>query len=410
MNSRAICVCLVIVSTTIGIVPVSHGQVIPEYFGLHIHNADSGTRWPNVPFGSWRLWDAHVSWRDIQPAREKWDFTRLDRYLTMAKIAGVEVLLPLGLTPQWASSRPSEKSSYAPGNAAMPASLNDWTSFVQAVAHRYKGRIAAYEIWNEPNAAGFFSGSIDNIVALSCAAYRVIKQQDPDARVVSPAATYQAKGIAWFDQFLAAGGKSCFDIVGFHFYTLAHESPEELLPLVDQMRAVMKKHSITGRPIWNTESGWYIKNSKTPVGVPYRKLDQDVAAAYVGRALLLGRSSGIERFYWYAWDDGKLGLLDMDSGELKPAAHAFGQVARWMTGAKSLRCEHFEDSLMICSLVRANRIDWVLWRVKGQASFNIPEQWHVTASESLLDGSSTPLSKPTMAIGEMPILLTSVLH
>src|SRR5512138_1206446 len=60
--------------------PGSARPVPREYFGMHIHRADSGTPWPAAHFGSWRLWDANVGWPELEPARGEWNFKQLDRY------------------------------------------------------------------------------------------------------------------------------------------------------------------------------------------------------------------------------------------------------------------------------------------------------------------------------------------
>ena len=47
-----------------------HQLAIPHsYFGLHIHRAASGTVWPEADFGSWRLWDTHTQWSDLEPQK-----------------------------------------------------------------------------------------------------------------------------------------------------------------------------------------------------------------------------------------------------------------------------------------------------------------------------------------------------
>jgi hypothetical protein len=375
-----------------------------RYFGMHIHNAASGTRWPDVPVGSWRLWDASVNWPDLQPAADRWDFTRLDLYVGMAGVVKTELLLPLGLSPAWASSRPREQLSYGPGNVAEPRSIDDWNRYVATVARRYKGKIAAYEIWNEPNAHGFFSGDIDTMVKLTCSAYKIIKQVDPQALVVSPAATYQAQGVAWLDRFISHGGKGCFDVVGFHFYTLAHEPPEAMLPLVEQVRSVLAAHGLSSLEIWNTEAGWIIKNAHRPVRVPWRTLN-DEAAAYVGRALILGWTSGLRRFYWYAWDDGNYGLMETEDGSLKKAAIAYRNTVRWILGAQSLACATQDAHLMVCKMEKDGEKAWMIWSLEGERSFNIPNDWNVSSQEMLVGNSAALKPGDALIVGQMPMLL-----
>ena len=78
--------------------------VPPEYFGLHIHHLGKGTNWPEPGPGSLRAWDARVTWADVQPSRDQFDFSRLDLYVQTARQKGVPVLLPLAHSPRWASS------------------------------------------------------------------------------------------------------------------------------------------------------------------------------------------------------------------------------------------------------------------------------------------------------------------
>lgn len=382
-------------------------NVSKQYFGMHIHNADAGTQWPDVPFGSWRLWDANVSWRDIQPEKDRWNFSRLDMDVAMGKLTQTELLLPLGLTPPWASSRPTEKSSYSPGNAAEPRLLEDWDRYVETIARRYKGRIAAYEIWNEPNEAGFFSGDLDSLVNLTCRAYRIIKEVDPKALLVSPSATHGSQGIEWFNKFVERGGKGCFDVIGFHFYTLAHEPPEMISPLAKKLRAVMAKNGLESLPIWNTESGWYIANAHKPITVPWHVLDDKTASAYVARALILGWAEGIRRFYWYAWDDGNLGLFDTQERLPKPATRAFTQVANWMRGATSVTCSAMSLEVVVCELSFEGNRRWALWSTGRETNFKPPSVWSANQYETLTGERISISSGTPIKLGALPILVSS---
>lgn len=385
----------------------AYAQSLEPYTGLHIHNADTTTKWPSVGFQSWRLWDAFVAWPNLEPAREKYSFEKLDRYLAMARLTRVEVLLPLGLSPAWASARPTERSSYGPGNASEPTALADWTRYVDTVVRRYAGRIAAYEIWNEPNADGFFSGSTAEMVKLTCAAYRTIKAADPSAIVLSPAATHQEKGVQWLDEFLSLGGGACIDAVAFHFYTLAHEPPEALIPLAGKVRAVMARRGVGGLPLWNTETGWYIANAHGPAKVKWKVLDRDEAAAFVARALILGKSLGLARFYWYAWDDGILGLLEMEDGSLKPAALAYRTTAQWLQGVNTVNCDKLNVSVMSCELSDSSKIRHVVWSTAGEITLVIPSAWGVTQQRDLIANESRSIEGVSVRVHPQPTLLQS---
>jgi hypothetical protein len=262
------------------------------FFGLHLHRADSSTAWPAAAFGSWRLWDAGVAWPDLQPRPGQWDFSRLDRYVAMAQRAGVDLLLPLGLTPAWASARPTEPSHYQPGWAAEPARMEDWRAYVRTVAMRYRGRVRHFELWNEINEKGFYTGSMRKMVELGCEARRILKEVDVENRLVSPALVGAGSEPEQLAQFLRSGGMACVDIIGYHFY-VPHREPEELVMLVSRVRAVMARQGVAGLPLWNTESGWLLENSATAPrasGDPsWRRVSLAEGPAVVARSLILGR-------------------------------------------------------------------------------------------------------------------------
>src|ERR1700756_1873869 len=175
-----------------------------SFFGMHMHRTADTAPWPAARFGEWRLWDADVAWPDIEPHRDEWNFERLDKYLDLAEEHHVGVLLVLGLTPEWASTRPKEKSAYKPGFAAEPKNLDDWRFYIRTVAQRYKGRIQAYEIWNEPDIRQTWTGSVDEMVELTRIASEVIRGIDPEALLVSPSTTSEG-GLKWLAEVLKKG-------------------------------------------------------------------------------------------------------------------------------------------------------------------------------------------------------------
>lgn len=383
------------------------------YLGMHIHHADAGTQWPAVAFGSWRLWDAYVAWPNLEPERGRWDFARLDRYVAMARLARVEILLPLGLSPAWASARPQERSSYAPGNAAEPRDMADWRNYVRTVAQRYQGRIRDYEIWNEPNEAGFFSGSPQKLVELTCAAHAELKAVSSDNRLVSPAMIGEGGEPQLLEDFLRSGGNRCIDRVGYHFY-VPKGAPEATLPLVQRVREAMKRGGAANLPLWNTEAGWWIENAEgTPESAADRRwyrVSSGESAAYVARALLVGRAAGLERYFWYAWDNTSLGLIEPSTGALKPGAVAFRTVARWLGQSDVAGCE-VDAGRWSCRLKAASGelVGYAVWSAASSAAAFRPPAGTIITSAERLDGSVQTLDGPAAQHqwlpGDEPVLL-----
>src|SRR5210317_2247993 len=69
------------------------GQIIqPEMFGLHVKNEQYGV-WPDIPFGSLRLWDNDVAWSNIEVQPGVYDWTNLDSAVNNALANGVSDIM-----------------------------------------------------------------------------------------------------------------------------------------------------------------------------------------------------------------------------------------------------------------------------------------------------------------------------
>lgn len=383
------------------------------YFGLHIHRAEAGSPWPPFKFGSWRLWDAYVAWPNLEPEKEVWDFERLDKDVALAELQGVDILLPLGLSPGWASAHPSEKSGYKSGNAAEPRNIEDWRYYVRTVAERYKGRVRYYEIWNEPNVLTFYTGSIEALVRLTREAYLILKSVDASNILVSPAVVGGgSNNLAYLDEFLSRGGKDYIDIVGYHFY-VPSSTPEAMVPIIRAVKKIMQKHGVANKPLWNTETGWRIENgdgtSDHPMHKQWKKLGvAEEAGAYLARAYIIGRAEGLDRFYWYSWDNlYGLGMREPTTGHPKPMAETYGKVVEWLVGNQVGECDD-NAGVWACSVYHNNKqIGWVAWRSQGETQFwTKPTTWGAKRVKQLFEEGSSTIPEQGVFLGRSPVLIS----
>jgi hypothetical protein len=389
----------------------------PTLFGLHIHRLASTTSWPSVDFNAWSLIDAYVNWRDIQPSPGSWNFKYLDQYVFQAEKHHVELLFPLAFTPQWASARPYEPGPYGPGTAAEPVGRAEWTTYVKTVGERYQGRINYFMVWDEPNEKGFFSGSRDKLFELAASACQTLKEVNPGSRMVS-SGFVGPSSYDWLDNFLAAGGSACADIIGFHFYPpigvqdKTTQRPESMIPAAARVKKIMAKYGLSAKPLWNTGVGyWNLNSDGTPesmAGVDGRwiRLNQDQAAAWVSRVYILGWALGMERVFWYSWDHINMGLIEPTTKVLKPAGVAYQTTCKWLVGSTMTYCRNDGDPQWVCELKRGDRTAWIVWRTSGNEKTSMPSAWNAKEFQTLSGGSSKleSATQPIM-IGEQPVLI-----
>lgn len=376
--------------------------ITSAYFGIHFHRLvlqpqeDAvRTQWPDLQFGNMRLWDSVTRWGDVSPNAGQWDFSRLDAYMGEAKLHDASVLYTLGSTPRWASTRPDERCPYGTGCAAEPVRFAHWEEYVRRVALRYRGSIAAYELWNEPYFSdvardraepyGFFSGSIANMVELARIARKTLDETSPGTILATPGFV---NGVDRLDMFLGAGGKEYVQAVSYHFYS---QNADDFIRQVLQVREVMRRHGFENRPLWNTELGVevYPANTPLPPGVKQR-LTRKEAAVRMAQFLVLGAAVGLDRFYYYAWDNTRSGMVTT-RGERLPAYEAMSRIQTWLIGSRMRGCVSPDRGVVKCRIESGQQTYLIAWASRsGEQTLMLPEGMQVGAVDMLFSSTALP--------------------
>jgi hypothetical protein len=369
---------------------------------MHIHRAERNP-WPAAGFGTWRLWDAGISWAGIQPTPEAWDTTRLDTLLDLAQRQGVEVMLPLGLTPSWAALRPTEPSAYQRGMASPPRDLDDWARFARRLVRHTRGRVQTYEIWNEANIPSFFSGNVPTLVEMTRALREAVLAHDPGALVVAPSgAGLLDRRRQFVADFLDAGGGRYVDALNFHLYTGPH-GPETMIDAVSEIQGWAARARL---PLWNTESGYWVQPGPGQRGARHvDALAPEMAAAYTVRAHIVGRALGVERWVSYAWDNADLGLVLDDGVTLNAVGQGYTAMMRRLTGARLTGCDADRRGPCTARFVGADGRPFMLAWVAGrdhERGWRIPG---APARVSTLDGDILSEVARTVDLQPMPVVL-----
>jgi len=368
---------------------------VTQRFGMHMH--DGIHNWPSVTFGYWRLWDAGVSWPQVETARGSYDFTLLDQYIALAQQHNVKVIYVLGNTPQWTSTDPNHVATQGlPGATAPPSNMQDWQDYVTTVVTRYKGKIDAYEIWNEVDLDGYWTGTVSQMVQIAQTAYQTIKRIDPNAVVLSPSLV-AGNGKDYMKKFFDAGGTSVYDAVAFHLYDTQVHPEDSVVDLDAPVLAIAHQY---GKDVWDTEVGW------GPFGT---FASQQEEAAFTARTMILQAAQGINVIVWFAWDDRgpwvHISFVGPDFQTPTPAAIAFNQVQAWLLNS-AIACSNSPDGTWQCQVTGPTGTQsYIVWNRSTSSTFSIPSNWQVKSLKDLA-GNTQSISGSTMTITTSPVLLS----
>jgi hypothetical protein len=206
-----------------------------------------------------RVVRVQVPWSTLEPSGPKVDATALtgmDRLVAAASAAGIRVIVIADSTPCWASSAPASllhrcnPRIAGRANAWPPRHAAEYASFVAFLARRYGTKLAAIEVWNEPDQINefYFAGphKVVRYATILKAAYRAIKQADPQVPVL--AGSLVGSNGVFLRALYAAGIKGYYDGLAVHYYTL-------VLDAVRSIHQVQLAYG-DGAPLWLDEFGW----------------------------------------------------------------------------------------------------------------------------------------------------------
>jgi hypothetical protein len=255
------------------------------------------------------------AWRDIELEPGRYDWSRADDVVFLAGHFGLQLLARLDRDPHWDRAY-EEGLGIASGP---PGTLSHFFDFCGVIAARYRGKVAAYQVWNEPNLSREWGGRTPDPAAYAemlRGCYVAIKQADPEALVISaglaptgngpPEAMPDAEYLAGMYE---AGAAPYFDLLGAHapgFKAPPEASPEEVARSpelggqrffsfrhVEDMRAVMERYGDGDKQVAVLEFGW----TTDPVHRDYAwfAVDEETKAEYMVRAYAWARD------HWRPW-------------------------------------------------------------------------------------------------------------
>ncbi|MBE2266805.1 MAG: hypothetical protein IAE80_01150 [Anaerolinea sp.] len=161
------------------------------------------------------------AWEDIELAPGEYDFSRAESLLTALEAKNLRVVARLSDSPDW--THPGLSGDFVD---APPDDFALFGQFCGALAARFRGRIDAYQIWNEPNLSrewGNRTPDAAGYVALLRVCSAAIRAADPDAILISaglaPTGTYDTTAHpddVYLQAMYDAGFQQYVDVVGMH--------------------------------------------------------------------------------------------------------------------------------------------------------------------------------------------------
>jgi hypothetical protein len=344
---------------------VQNGKVSPAQPAIHVFlwgHPESTDRDLQLAKDAGFTWvKQRFEWRNIEKTgKDSFEWYEAERIVDAVNKAGLGMVVRLDNQPEWA-----RRDRLFP-KSGPPDDLENWKDFVEEVVDKFKGKIAAYEIWNEPNLSREWGDTRPDARAyteLLRLAYTAIKRADPNALVISGGASPTTEisdraipATQFVEEMYAAGGNQYFDMLGVNAPGFKAEpeadpavvaqnpsltnndpSPPALKRAysfrhVEDLRAIMAKNGDEGKQIAIMEMGW---TSDPRPNSPYawHSVSEDQKADYLVRALQYAKKNWspwvgmmtviyIPAPIWTANDEQYYWSIANPDGSLRPAYNA----------------------------------------------------------------------------------------
>ncbi len=233
----------------------------------------------------------------LSPAEGKWDWTLVDRHLSLFAAAGIEPILVFHFTPKWLAED---------GNRhGMPRDVATWGKLVaEVVRHVNKERklgVKYFEVWNEPD-LDFWTGTTAEFCRLYKTFTEAVHSVDPTAKVGGPGVSGGHEG--WRGHKLYPLVRRFIDYVGrndlpldFFSYHVYSMQPAQAKAQAEEFRSFLAawpklRHAELLVTEWNQAAG--------PKGV---RLDGAQNAAYAAALLDAMTAGSVRRAVFFNFKD-----------------------------------------------------------------------------------------------------------
>ncbi len=356
-----------VIAVVLGFVLIAAG-IMAEPFGIAVHipddrqldlAADLGVDWIRIDF----------IWAFAEPEQDVFDWARFDLLIAEAEERDLKIFATIGGTPAWATS-----GAEGPG---VPDHPTDWSDICYRAAARYRGRVEAWGMWNEPNLNRFWEGTrweyLNQILRRGAVA---VHAADGQALVGGPELAHlsSADWDGWM-QTCVVGAQAELDVVTHHVYPSGVGAADVTRKLEEggsypwdppSVRKVLRDVGWFGRPFWLTETG-----VETDTGGPWAQavFYEDLLSEWFPTD---GDAKWIDRLFFYQLVDDP-GFPDISFGVVGPPPGL----------EQKLAFEYYEDFIREAVVDDARVLSWTSDPVMT------PGQWNPVVVRVVNEGTTT---------------------
>ena len=207
-------------------------------------------------------------WAQIEPQPGQFDWALWDAIVEECARQNLRLIAVLDTSPAWARQGGMSAVPTAP-----PADPTDLARFAATLANRYRGRLAAVQVWDQPNLRPHWGeryASPAEYVALLQPVAAALHAADPNIVVLAGGlaptieqSEWNQSDVAYLDGMYRAGAKGNFDALAAKPYGF-WSGPEDRLVAPDVLnfsrlillRETMRRYGDGERAIWAVEFGW----------------------------------------------------------------------------------------------------------------------------------------------------------
>lgn len=421
--------------------PMQYQEKLPKDWPLGCHDSGCEPILRALGFG-WVRPFHDFSMKKIVPEPDVVTFANADKIMARADAAKLN-LMPIlgpdffsndylyGSIPKWAVEERTDDAHAASHERAAFPKLDAWRKYVRELARHYKGRIPAWEVFNEPDGWGI---KPEKYLVYMQAAYEEAKKEDPDCWIVAGSTTsdFGQIPLPWTRAIMEKDGYRHFDAISVHMYS--NKMPERTLDgaenFLGKIRDGLKAH---GRdiPVWHTEKSHSIMElgySRRKFAVPnsysstpgYRVNSFRDRAEYLMREAIIDSTVGKGPCFWFAdvtaethiaaktisgFDPFWLWHTEYD-GSPSPELLAANGLARMIDGPMTpVELIKLSDSVYCGFYEGTDSAVAALWNIKGQGELQLPK---AASGFRRFDFFGEPLATPAngaLVIDTAPVYL-----